>query len=298
MDSKEWDRLVNVCVVRATTALQHDTNGYDKGQRDHISDMFNSMAATNRGIRRLLAPGWGDPSTVDALALARLQLEGLYALCLMFESPQYVDRFRRYYWRTTYVQYQLMREETAGLSRFQEVASATQVNLIKLGLDFGVTAAQLCTVENEELGTPFPPGVAPESIAPFPTPRAIDCIGMGDKRRMLERLHPKYQDLCSFAHGSGRANLFKIMFDERSPDAKFATDQERSKKFQSHVVGEAFTTSFFSIAQATAELTLLYPSRTELHAAAIDAWNQLSEASLWTKAVWEIRTRNLFGAIR
>jgi hypothetical protein len=97
MDSKEWDRMANVCVVRATTALQQNTNGYSKEQRDHISDMFNSMAATNRGIRRLLAPGWGDPSTVDALALGRLQLEGLYALCLMFESPEYVDRFRRYY---------------------------------------------------------------------------------------------------------------------------------------------------------------------------------------------------------
>jgi hypothetical protein len=97
MDAKEWDRLANVCVVRATAALQRDTNGYNKEQRDHISDMFNSMAATNRGIRRLLEPGWGDPSTVDALALARLQLEGLYALCLMFESPQYVDCFRRSY---------------------------------------------------------------------------------------------------------------------------------------------------------------------------------------------------------
>ena len=88
MDAKEWDRLANVCVVRATTALQQDTSGYNKGQRDHISDMFNSMAATNRGIRRLLDLGWGAPSAVDALALARLQLEGLYALCLMFEGSR------------------------------------------------------------------------------------------------------------------------------------------------------------------------------------------------------------------
>jgi hypothetical protein len=87
------------------------------------------------------------------------------------------------------------------------------------------------------------------------------------------------------------------MFDERSPDAKFATNQERADKFQHHVLGEAFTTSFVSIAQATAELTLLYPDCTELPSAAINAWNQLSEASLWTKAVWEIRTRSLLGAV-
>jgi hypothetical protein len=298
MDAKEWDRLANVCVVRATTALRDDINGYSKEQRDHISDMFNSMAATNRGIRRLLDQGWGDPSTVDALALARLQLEGLYALCLMFEGSQYVDCFRRSYWRTTYVQYLLMREEVSGLPRFQEWASETPVDLIRLGLHFGVTNAQMCTVENEELGTPLPPGVQKESIAQFPTPgRAINHIAQGDKRRMLERLYPKYQDLCSFAHGSGKANLFKLMFDERAPDAKFATDQERADKFQSQVLGEAFMTSFFSIAQATAELTPSYPNCIELPTAAINAWNQLSEASLWTKAVWEIRTRNLLGAI-
>jgi hypothetical protein len=45
MDSKEWDRLANVCVVRATTGLKDDINGYSKEQRDHISDLFNSMAA-------------------------------------------------------------------------------------------------------------------------------------------------------------------------------------------------------------------------------------------------------------
>jgi hypothetical protein len=298
MDSKEWDRLANICVVRATTRLKDDLNGYDKEKRDHISDMFNSMAATNRGIRRLLDPGWGDPSTVDALALARLQLEGLYALCLMFESAQYVDCFRRYYWQTTYVQYLLMREEVLGLPRFQEFASATPIDLIRLGLQFGVTNAQLCTVENEELGVPLPPDINKEFIERFPTPgQAIDHIAQDNKRRMLERLYPKYQDLCSFAHGSGRANLFKLMFDERSPDAKFATDRERADRFQHHVLGEAFITSFFSIAQATSELTLLYPHCTDLTAAAINAWNQLSEASLWTKAVWEIRTRNLLGAI-
>src|SRR5271157_81994 len=89
MDSNEWDRLAKICIVRATTALQNELVGYSKEQRDHISDMFNSMAATNRAIRRLLGPTWGDPSSVDALALARLQLEGLFALCLMFESPKH-----------------------------------------------------------------------------------------------------------------------------------------------------------------------------------------------------------------
>jgi hypothetical protein len=46
-----------------------------------------------------------------------------------------------------------------------------------------------------------------------------------------------------------------------------------------------------------AELTVLYPNSMEIIEAACRAWKQLSGASLVTKAVWEIRTRKLLGAI-
>jgi len=75
MDTREWDRLGNVCIARATAALEKDLSGFRREHRDHLSDMFKSMAATNRTIRRVLEPGSEDASSVDALALARLQLE-------------------------------------------------------------------------------------------------------------------------------------------------------------------------------------------------------------------------------
>ena len=111
MDAREWDRLGNVCVTRATTALERDLLGYKKEHRDHLSDMFKSMAATNRTIRRVLEPGSEDPSSVDALALARLQLECLFALCLMFEGSQHVDCYTQDRWRKQYVRYLLLRQE-------------------------------------------------------------------------------------------------------------------------------------------------------------------------------------------
>jgi hypothetical protein len=63
------------------------------------------------------------------------------------------------------------------------------------------------------------------------------------------------------------------------------------------VVGEAYTTSFFSIAQATAELKVRYPNNMDVVDAAYGAWNELSVASLLTKAIWEIRTTALLGVI-
>lgn len=246
MDSKEWDRLGNVCVVRATTALQKDVKGYRKEHRDHISDMFNSMAATNRTIRQVLEAGFHEPGSVDALALARLQVECLYALCLMFEGSEYVDRYTQDHWRKRFVEFLLIREETMALPRWEQLVSETPVDLIRLGLHFGVTAAQICTVELEELGKPLPAGMTEQRIRPFPTPaRAIEKLPQGDKRRMLERLYLKYSDLCSFAHGLGQANLLKILFDKRSPHSRFATEAERKDRFQSVVLGEAYLVSFY-----------------------------------------------------
>ena len=75
--SKEWDKLANVCVLKATSALKNP-GAYTGPQSDHVADVFLAMQITQRTIRRVLEPGMDDPTSVDALALARLQLEGLY----------------------------------------------------------------------------------------------------------------------------------------------------------------------------------------------------------------------------
>ncbi|MBI3208787.1 MAG: hypothetical protein HYZ37_07785 [Candidatus Solibacter usitatus] len=297
MHSKEWDGLGNVCVSRATEVLRLDATGYSKEHRDQISDIFHSMAATNRTIRRILEPGQ-ESESVDALALARLQLECLYTLCLMFEGSQHVDCYVRDYWRKLFVQYLLRREETSGLPRFQESASAPPDGLIPLGLHFGITQAQIFTVELEELNCPLPAGIAEERIPQFPNAaKSISKIPLGDKRRMLERLYMKYRELCSFAHSTAQANMFKNVFDKRSRQTAFLGDHEKEERFQRDILGESYLVSFLSISQSAAELTVRYPNDVELRCAAMNAWAQLSEASLLTKAVWEIRTKKLLGAI-
>jgi hypothetical protein len=49
-------------------------------QRNSLTDTFASMKVTHRSIRLLVALGDDKPESVDALVLARLQLEGLYTL--------------------------------------------------------------------------------------------------------------------------------------------------------------------------------------------------------------------------
>jgi hypothetical protein len=302
LNAKEFDRIVNVCVTRATEALATPAAGYTQLQCAHIADIFNSMSATHRTIRRLLdheAPI--DPETVDTLALVRLQVEGLYAVCLMLEGPEHVTAYMQDYWRKKYVRHLLYREETKLLPLGQEFYRSMEPlrQVILLGNELGITAAQRFTVDKEELGVPLPQGFVEEKLPEFPTPgRAIRQIKSSpEKMRMLQRLYAKYVDLCSFAHGLAQANLLKIMFNNRSPLQKLSSDAAIKKRYEQDVVREAYLTSFFSIAQCTAELTTLYPLNIDIVEAASRAWSQLSIASFLTKAIWEIRTQKLLGAL-
>lgn len=105
IDAKPITTAMDVAVARALDALDTPTDGYSDFHRANIQNVFVSMQSTQRAIRKIL--GWGDddPIAIDALALARLPLEGLYTLCLMFESPHWVDDYLRDGWRKQYEKY-------------------------------------------------------------------------------------------------------------------------------------------------------------------------------------------------
>src|ERR1035438_795952 len=67
-DSKEFDRIANVCVMRATEALKTPGGPFNQMHCNQLADIFTSMPATQRGIRRMLDfEGPIDPQSVDAL---------------------------------------------------------------------------------------------------------------------------------------------------------------------------------------------------------------------------------------
>jgi hypothetical protein len=295
------DNLVNTCVSRATTALERDAPGYTRNQKFHISDVFNSLLSTHRTIRRLLkdlTPD--DPESVDALSLLRLQFEGLFTICLMLEGASYVDAYLQDYWRKRYVQYLLVREECSGLSNHQEYLTNALPGLVNLRNHFGISADQQATVDLEELGTPLPPSLKAQKLAHFPTPGKVpDKITVPDKRRMLERLNVEYGYLCSFSHVLAEANLLKGIFNKRSKhrDDAQVSESDLRDKFEMLVISAANLKSCLCVAQATTELTLLYPNDLDLSAIAITTWNTICEANLLARIVWALRARSVLGVI-
>lgn len=299
VDARPINEAMDICVARSRDALDEPTGNYTDFHRANIQNVFLSMQSTHRAIRKVL--GWGDedPMSIDALALARLPLEMLYTLCLMFEEPSWVDTYLRDGWKKQYEHFLLQREETKHLKRCDEFNKAIGPrNIAMHGKILGITKGQAVTVEHLQFGTPMPAGMAKEKIQRFPTPGSvINQLAQGPKRKMLERLYPEYVFLCSFAHGLPDANLFKMMFNKNSKFRGMWEEAEMRDTFQRQVAERAYTTSLISIVQAAAELTALYPANVELFAAVIKAWEEMSQGHLLGRAIWNIRTKNLLGVL-
>lgn len=250
-------------------------------------------------IGKLLEGGSESPQSVDALALARLQLEGLFAISLLTEGSAWVDTFLRDGWKKQFIRYLLVHYETQCLPRFGPNALIHELSrLVKFRDVCSVSLAQMHTVQHQQTGIPMPAGMAKEEIPAFPTPGGVIAkLPSGSKRRMLERLHMDYVYLCSFAHGLQAANMAKSVYDDRSPERQLFAEAEVEKNFQQEVNTYARSYSFLSIAQTVAELMVLYPSDMELVAAVSDAWHDLNGSTFFVNAVWNLRTKELLGVI-
>lgn len=299
VEAPRLESLANVCVARAKRALESGPSGYSDVQRFVLAEILTSMQITHRTITTLLRHRADQPESVDVLAVARVQLEGLYAFCLMMEDPLYVDMYLKDGWKKRYIQFLLEREEHSSLPRFHEFLNTVAPENLRAGRDlYGITENQQLTIDNEELGTPLPPGVTPQKLGSFPTPgRAIRRIAAGDRRRMLERLYPEYVELSSFTHGLPHANLLKGLLDERSLHRTLFTREQAKDTSVKDVTERAFLLSVLSIVQCAAELTVRCASDVDLLAALIGAWQYFSEDSLLGRAIWAIRTKKLLGVI-
>ena len=207
--------------------------------------------------------------------------------------------FLRDGWKKQFIRYLLVNYETESLPRFDPNLHVLELSrLVKFRNVCSVSLAQMHTVENQQTGIPVPAGMVKEEISQFPTPNGVIArLPSGSKRRMLERLHLDYLYLCSFAHGLQAANMAKSVYDDRSPERRLFAEAQVENKFQEEVNTYSRSHSFLSIAQAVAELTVLYPSDMELVAAVSDAWHDLTGSTFFVNAVWNLRTKELLGAI-
>jgi hypothetical protein len=89
-DVATLDGFVNTCITEATDALQKaPLAGFSEANRNHIANLVEGVKHSHQSIRKLLR-GDRNASAVDALAIARLQLETLYNACYLLQAPQHI----------------------------------------------------------------------------------------------------------------------------------------------------------------------------------------------------------------
>jgi hypothetical protein len=144
----------------------------------------------------------------------------------------------------------------------------------------------------------MPGGMAEDPIPDFPTPgKTIRRLAAGSKRTMLERLYLDYRHLCSFAHGLQGGNMAKTVYDTRSSERRLFSEADIQKTFDAEVNTPARVYSLLSIVQSVAELKALYPNDMELVSSTTNAWIDMIDSQFTVNAVWNLRTKDLLGAI-
>lgn len=299
VDVRILDEYVNTCITAAQSALQNAIPpGFSDFPRDVLLRVMEGLRSAHQSIRKLLRDG-PSASSVDAMTIARLQLESLYSFCFLLQSEKNVYFFLKSGWKKEYIQFLLMREECINIRRFDDFVYRGGIQALdhKRKL-IHVTDAEKLTIECKQLGTRMPTGTQEETIAEFPTPRRIiNRIVNSDQRSMLERLYPEYQWLCSFAHGGETASFFRTVLDERSPQARFTTSEERADIFQSQIAERSALYSTMSAVQVATEVAAIYPHDVELLAKVTNAWSGLSKFTLLSRSVWERRAKKVLPLI-
>jgi hypothetical protein len=298
-DVKTLDGFVFTCVSSAKDALMSALPpGFSEFERDQLPLVVEGLRHGHLSIRKLLA-GERSASAVDALAIARLQLETLYTFCFLLQSAENVRLFLKNSWKKKYIRFLLEREERRNLQRCDEFYTRTGLPFINMLQRLSsVSDEERQTIEQDEIGTQTGKQFTRVDIPQFPTPRGvIEKAKTASQKRMLERLYPEYQFLCSFAHGDPEATLFRTVSDPRSPFRNHVTSGQIEDFYQRQVLEAPISYSTLSAVQVASEVAAVYPSNVELLAKVTQAWAFLQEYNLLALTIWELRAKDVLPLI-
>ena len=237
---------------------------------------------------------------VDALGIARFQVEAIYTLCLLLRDAGWVYRFLKAGWKKKYVRFLLERWETRRIHRFaQFFGEVGPAGLDKMASVIGVTTEERRWIEWSELFSPMGPAPVRAEILDWPSPlKVMKALDAGLTVNTLKRLYPEYRHLCSFAHGDAEAAALRILVDTRSVMRHHFPPEKSADLYIRQVCTPAVMYSVIASLLAATEVQSLIPQDVDLAMKVNESWLRLRGFSHVFVAVYDLRARNLFSIRR
>ena len=289
---RSLDSQMKNAINRTAKAIE-SLSIWNSTDRHILADIFRGFLVAHKAIRLILSKKEEEPAlSIEAMSISREQVESLFTVCLLLDDPNYwFSVYKKDNWKRKYWSYLLQKHECEKLPRFKKSLNEIEPMFDKLQKSYGISSDEKKAIEFKFCN----PNKSLPSSLHFPTAgRAKDLIKNTSIKDCLERWYQEYQYLSGYSHGHMVKPLGLSILESR----ELNISEEEKQKYYENELEPSLTVSYVSSASVCAESCPLLDYNIEVIEALTNLWNELTELSLLGKLFWNIRIRNLLGAIQ
>jgi len=288
---------LKIVINRTANAIER-LSIWNSTDRHILADIYRGFWVTHRAIATLLSKKEEDsaisPISIEAMSLAREQVESLFTVCLLLDNPNHwFSIYKKDSWKRKYWKYLLEKHEYEKLPRFENYLNKeAPFYLNRLQQLYGISSDEKAAIEFKFYN---PNKQLPSSLQPFPTAgKAKKSIKNTSIKYCLERWYQEYRYLSGYSHGHMVKPLGLAFLESR----ELNLTEEQKQKYYENELEHSSIVSYVSSASACAEACPILDYDVEVIEALTKVWNELTDLSLLGKVFWDIRIRNILGVIQ
>lgn len=266
------------------------------------AQLLGAMESTHRSIRSLISreDGADLDLTVDALPLARVQLERAFLALLLAENPKrWHARYRKNAWKALAEKFFRDRCMVGHFDGYREYFDPNGDGITTLrafAREMGVTEDEFQTLRADVLqDDEFDPRWKQWFIPDMPTPRkSLSELADPVRHHLAELLYPAYDSMSHFSHGGLAGVLGAAVL--RMPDGS-APQVDREQFWASAVLETALPMSYVAMVFVATLVALDMLEGPAIREALVDAWRPyLCDGMPLGIALWDAWARETLGA--
>lgn len=309
-DVRKVHPLMRQVVTTSRIALNHGGNFtkrrvYETELRSYLRNQLLMAVTTEINIHTLLRSNIRKdfpPAVVDAASLTREQIEKIFSIALVLSNPhKWIRQDIRGNWRHSFETYLLALEEHGENPRYEEYLQKYYTDYLakQQRPPYGGTETLVSDFARRALehywknpGGKNPPWFKKKQSLrnyvneyfEFPTPgKAVKYLSGKTRKRFLYRWHKEYSYFSQYTHLGLEKSILPFMSESKNYYARKRL-RESSDRLAERVIFTGYTAIASACTLIIDDLRDSYGARSYLK----EFWDRLREASLFSKALWNI----------